>query len=88
VDTNIRKQFDALFGAMYLSESDTARRIFELGYKAGVDHERKWQTLTDDEIMDIAQNGNDGGSFGDLDFQYCTVFFVRAIEAKLKEKNA
>ena len=38
---NIRKEFDALFGAMYLSESETALRIFELGYKAGADRERQ-----------------------------------------------
>lgn len=31
----IEKEYKKLFGNMYLSESETALRIFELGYKAG-----------------------------------------------------
>ena len=33
---NIEQEFKKLFGDMYLSESETALRIFEYGYKAGV----------------------------------------------------
>ena len=32
---NIEQEFKKLFGDMYLSESETALRIFEYGYKAG-----------------------------------------------------
>ena len=32
----IETQFRKIFGDMYLSESETALRIFEYGYKAGV----------------------------------------------------
>lgn len=31
----IEKKFREVFGDMYLSESETALRVFELGYKAG-----------------------------------------------------
>lgn len=37
----IKEEFKKLFGDMYLSESETALRIFEFGYKAGVDTERE-----------------------------------------------
>ena len=37
----IKEEFKKLFGNMYLSESETALRIFEFGYKAGVDAERE-----------------------------------------------
>ena len=33
---NIEEEFRKVFGDMYLSESETALRIFEYGYKAGV----------------------------------------------------
>ena len=33
---DIEQEFKKLFGDMYLSESETALRIFEYGYKAGV----------------------------------------------------
>ena len=49
---NIRKQFDALFGAMYLSESETALRIFELGYKAGAAAENEACAKVADSISD------------------------------------
>ena len=42
---------------------------------------RKWTTLTEDEIWSLAQD------YGDLSWQNCTLDFVRAIEAKLREKN-
>ncbi len=32
---SIEQEFKKLFGDMYLSESETALRIFEYGYKAG-----------------------------------------------------
>jgi len=32
---NVEKEFRKIFGDMYLSESETALRIFEYGYKAG-----------------------------------------------------
>ena len=38
---HIKTEFKKLFGDMYLSESETALRIFEFGYKAGVDAERE-----------------------------------------------
>ena len=38
---SIEQEFKKLFGDMYLSESETALRIFEYGYKAGVDAERE-----------------------------------------------
>jgi len=34
-DDPVRLAFKKLFGDMYLSESETALRIFEYGYKAG-----------------------------------------------------
>ena len=37
----IERAFKKLFGDMYLSESETALRIFEFGYKAGVEAERE-----------------------------------------------
>ena len=37
----IEQAFKKLFGDMYLSESETALRIFEFGYKAGVEAERE-----------------------------------------------
>ena len=37
----IEQSFKKLFGDMYLSESETALRIFEFGYKAGVEAERE-----------------------------------------------
>lgn len=86
MDTEIRKQFDALFGAMYLSESDTARRIFELGYKAGADQERKesaerkWVGLTDEEIAEGAKQ-----SWVSKSAFESAVWWM---EAKLKEKNS
>lgn len=33
---SIEEEFRKVFGDMYLSESETALRIFEYGYKAGV----------------------------------------------------
>ena len=36
-----KKDFDRLFGNMYLSSSDTALRIFEYGYKAGASAENE-----------------------------------------------
>ena len=33
---DIEAEFHKIFGDMYLSESETALRIFEYGYKAGV----------------------------------------------------
>ena len=33
----IETQFRKIFGDMYLSESETALRIFEYGYKAGME---------------------------------------------------
>ena len=35
----IEQSFKKLFGDMYLSESEAALRIFEYGYKAGVEAE-------------------------------------------------
>lgn len=32
----VEEEFKKIFGDMYLSESETALRIFEYGYKAGV----------------------------------------------------
>jgi len=40
-DEAIRHEFESIFGQMYLSESETALRIFEYGYKAGVEAERE-----------------------------------------------
>lgn len=34
---NIEQEFKKIFGDMYLSESETALRIFEYGYKAGLE---------------------------------------------------
>ncbi len=34
---NAKEAFDKLFGDMYLSSSETALRIFEHGYKAGME---------------------------------------------------
>ena len=43
--------------------------------------ERKWQGLTDDEILEeYRQSYGDDGNLTD-------VYFARAIEAKLREKN-
>ena len=44
--------------------------------------------LTDEEIFKVAAFGNDGGYFGDFQWQHDTIGFVKAIESKLKEKNA
>ena len=33
----VEKEFRKIFGDMYLSESETALRIFEFGYKAGLE---------------------------------------------------
>ena len=50
--------------------------------------QRTWVGLTDDELYHIATFGNEwGGAFGDFQWQSALVPFVRAIEAKLKEKN-
>ena len=40
-DDPVRLAFKKLFGDMYLSESETALRIFEYGYKAGMTAERE-----------------------------------------------
>jgi hypothetical protein len=37
----IKTEFKKLFGDMYLSESETALRIFEYGYKAGVETKKQ-----------------------------------------------
>ena len=37
----IEQAFKRLFGDMYLSESETALRIFEYGYKAGLEEAAK-----------------------------------------------
>lgn len=37
----IEQAFKKLFGDMYLSESETALRIFEYGYKAGLEEAAK-----------------------------------------------
>ena len=44
--------------------------------------EREWQGLTDDEILEEYRQ-----SYGD-DGDLTDVYFARAIEAKLKEKNS
>jgi hypothetical protein len=49
---------------------------------------KPWVGLTDEEVWDTASTGNEGSCFGDLNWQDCTLDFARAIEAKLKEKNA
>lgn len=38
---NIEQEFRKVFGDMYLSESETALRIFEYGYKAGATAENE-----------------------------------------------
>ena len=38
---NIEEEFRKVFGDMYLSESETALRIFEYGYKAGASAENE-----------------------------------------------
>ena len=37
----IEQEFKKLFGDMYLAESETALRIFEYGYKAGLEEAAK-----------------------------------------------
>ena len=50
--------------------------------------QRTWVGLTEDELYHIATFGNEwGGAFGDFQWQSDLVPFVRALEAKLKEKN-
>lgn len=51
------------------------------------DYKKPWVGLTDDEIWETAAKGNDGGCFGDLHWQDCTLDFARAIEEKLRRKN-
>ena len=48
----------------------------------------EWIGLSDEEIFSIACCGNEGNSFGDLHWQDDTLGFVKAIEARLREKNA
>ena len=50
--------------------------------EAAVEAEREWQGLTDDEILEEYRQ-----SYGD-DGDLTDVYFARAIETKLKEKNA
>lgn len=38
---DIESEFHKIFGDMYLSESETALRIFEYGYKAGLEEAAK-----------------------------------------------
>ena len=52
------------------------------------DYKKPWIGLTDEEIFKIAAFGNDGGYFGDFQWQHDTLGFVKAIEAKLRSKNA
>ena len=50
--------------------------------EAAVEAEREWQGLTDEEILEeYRQSYGDDGNLTD-------VYFARAIEAKLKEKNS
>jgi hypothetical protein len=53
-----------------------------------VEREKSKVGLTDEEIFKVAAFGNDGGYFGDFQWQHDTIGFVKAIESKLKEKNA
>ena len=49
---DIEQEFKKLFGDMYLSESETALRIFEYGYKAGVAAENELCAKVADSISD------------------------------------
>ena len=55
---------------------------YKMGMEAGKELEqREWQGLTDEEILEeYRQSYGDDGNLTD-------VYFARAIEAKLKEKN-
>lgn len=50
----IEKAFKKIFGDMYLSESETALRIFEYGYQAGMDHALQ---MIKDQMLDEAVKG-------------------------------
>jgi hypothetical protein len=56
-----------------------AVNLATLAYEAGRKDEREWQTLTDEEVLDAWLTHRDTSE--------ATDGFVRAIEAKLKEKN-
>lgn len=52
---NVEKEFRKVFGDMYLSESETALRIFEYGYKAGMEKAAKIcdEITTKNDIDDV-----------------------------------
>lgn len=51
----VEEEFRKVFGDMYLSESETALRIFEYGYKAGVAAENEaCARIVDEESRLIA----------------------------------
>lgn len=55
---NVEKEFRKIFGDMYLSDSETALRIFEYGYKAGL--ERAMQMIQDKNTSEVVKgNLND-----------------------------
>lgn len=48
----VEEEFRKVFGDMYLSESETALRIFEYGYKAGAAAENEACAKVCDELRD------------------------------------
>ena len=57
--SSIEQEFKKLFGDMYLSESETALRIFEYGYKAGAAAENEACAKVCEAIYSDP-NGNNG----------------------------
>ena len=58
----VEEEFRKVFGDMYLSESETALRVFEFGYKAGVAAENNAcaeiafsMAYSEDEAKEIAK---------------------------------
>jgi hypothetical protein len=65
-------------GDMAFSSTSSALKFYREQYNK----KKQWQGLTDEEILEeYRQSYGDDGNLTD-------VYFARAIEAKLKEKNA
>lgn len=56
--SDVETEFRKIFGDMYLSDSETALRVFEHGYKAGVAAENEACAKVCDEI-DAEYDGED-----------------------------